>query len=182
MCVRKVREMRVYSTRAAMRKAFAAEMSPAVGLTIKVYDDPANACAGADIVLAATNAIMPVMKPEWIEKGMHISTIKPGEFSPAVVAKADGKATPIEDCDPVFITSRGLHVPEEPGGELQNLAEEVGWKRLVTLTQPRNPDGAKGRLRRGAARPSIDPIRAFPLVSAPRLGSQVNGYFRVILY
>ena len=75
------------------------------------------------------------MKPEWIEKGMHISTIKPGEFSPGVVAKADVKATLMEDCDPVLITSHGLQVPEEPGGELQNLAEEVGWKKLVTLPE-----------------------------------------------
>jgi ornithine cyclodeaminase/alanine dehydrogenase-like protein (mu-crystallin family) len=127
--------MRVYSTRANMREAFAGEMSRVVGLPIKVYDDPAKACAGADIVLAATNAIVPVMKPEWIEPGMHISTIKPGEFSPEVVAKTDVRATLMEDCDPVFITSHGLHVPEEPGGELQNLAEEVGWKGLVTLPQ-----------------------------------------------
>ena len=135
ICVRKIREMRVYSTRASMREAFAAEMSPIVGLTIKVYDDPAKACSGADVVLAATNAIVPVMKPEWIENGMHISTIKPGEFSPAVVARADVRATLIEDCDPIFITSHGLHVPEEPGGGLQNLAEEAGWKKLVTLPE-----------------------------------------------
>lgn len=135
MCVRQIKEMRVYSTRAAMREAFAAEMSPIVGLSIKVYGDPAKACAGADIILAATNAIVPVMKPGWIENGMHLSTIKPGEFSPAVVARADVRATLIEDCDPLFITSHGLHVPEEPGGELQNLAEEIGWKRLVTLPE-----------------------------------------------
>ena len=135
ICVRNITEMRVYSTRASMRELFAAEMSPIVGLTIKVYDDPAKACAGADIVLAATNAIAPVMKPEWIESGMHLSTIKPGEFGPAVVAKTDVRATLIEDCDPVFITSHGLRVPEEPGGELQNLAEEVGWKKLVTLPE-----------------------------------------------
>jgi alanine dehydrogenase len=135
MCVRKIKEMRVYSTRASMREEFAREMSPLVGLDIKVFDDPAKACLGADIVLAATNAIVPVMKPEWIERGMHISTIKPGEFSPSVVAKADVCATLMGDCDPVFITSHGLRVPEEPGGELQNLAEEVGWKSLVTLPE-----------------------------------------------
>src|SRR5262249_6304554 len=89
MCVRSIKEMRVYSTRAVMRAALAVEMSPLVVLPIRVFDDPAKACVGADIILAATNAIVPVMKPEWIEKGMHISTIKPGEFSPAVVAKAD---------------------------------------------------------------------------------------------
>ena len=135
MCVRKVKEMRVFSTRAHMREEFAKEMAPIIGMPIKVFDDAAAACKGADIVLAATNAIVPVMKPEWVEKGMHISTIKPGEFSAAVVAKADIRATLIEDCDPTFVTSHGIRVPEEPGGELNNLAEEVGWKKLVTLPE-----------------------------------------------
>jgi len=35
----------------------------------------------------------------------------------------------------VFITSHGLHVPEEPGGALNNLADEVGWKKLVSLPE-----------------------------------------------
>ena len=142
--VRKVKEIRCYSTRKENREAFCKEMSPLVGLDIKPMDSAERAVAGADIVLAATNAIVPVFKPEWIEKGMHLSTIKPGEFSPDVVAKADVKATLMEDCDPVFITSHGLHVPEEPGGELQDLAKEVGWKGLVTLPELLD-DRAKGR-------------------------------------
>ena len=44
-------------------------------------------------------------------------------------------ATLMEDCDPVFITSHGLQVPEEPGGELQDLAHEGGWKGLATLPE-----------------------------------------------
>ena len=118
-----------------MRETFAKEMSPIVGHDIKVMESAELAVKDADIVLAATNAIVPVLNPEWIEKGMHLSTIKPGEFSPDVVRKADIAATLMEDCDPVFITSHGLQVPEEPGGELQNLANEVGWKGLVTLPE-----------------------------------------------
>jgi ornithine cyclodeaminase/alanine dehydrogenase-like protein (mu-crystallin family) len=134
-CVRDLKEIRCYSTRKEMREAFAKEMSPIVGQEIKVFDTPEAAVKGADIVLAATNAIVPVFKPEWIEKGMHLSTIKPGEFGPEVVRRADVAATLMEDCDPVFITSHGLEVPEEPGGELQDLANEVGWKGLVTLPE-----------------------------------------------
>jgi len=133
--VRKVKKIRCYSTRKEMRESFAAEMSPLVGVEIETVDTPEKAVAGTDIVLAATNAIVPVFKPEWIEKGMHLSMIKPGEFGPDVVRRADIAATLMEDCDPVFITSHGLHVPEEPGGELQNLAEEIDWKGLVTLPE-----------------------------------------------
>jgi ornithine cyclodeaminase/alanine dehydrogenase-like protein (mu-crystallin family) len=133
--VRKVKEVRCYSTRKEMREAFAREMSPIVGHDIRVMETPEAAVAGADIVLAATNAIVPVFKPEWIENGMHLSTIKPGEFGPDVVRRADVAATLMEDCDPTFITSHGVRVPEAPGGELQDLANEVGWKGLVTLPQ-----------------------------------------------
>jgi ornithine cyclodeaminase/alanine dehydrogenase-like protein (mu-crystallin family) len=133
--VRNVKEIRCYSTRKEMREEFAREMAPIVGQDIKVMEAPEAAVKGADIVLAATNAIVPVFKPEWVEPGMHLSTIKPGEFSPDVVRKADVAATLMEDCDPVFITSHGLRVPEEPGGGLQDLASEVGWKGLVTLPE-----------------------------------------------
>ncbi len=135
VCVRNIKEIRCFSTRKEHRDAFIAEMSPIVGHDIKPYDSAEEAVKGADIVLAATNAIVPVFKREWLEKGMHISTIKPGEFSPDVVRATDVQATLMEDCDPVFITSHGLHVPEEPGGELQDLAHEVGWKSLVTLPE-----------------------------------------------
>ncbi len=45
------------------------------------------------------------------------------------------RATLFEDCDTTFVTSHGIRVPEEPGGELNNLAEEIGWKKLVTLPE-----------------------------------------------
>lgn len=157
--VRNVKEIRCYSTRKESREAFCKEMSPIVGHDIKPMDSAEAAVAGADIVLAATNAIVPVFQPEWIEKGMHLSTIKPGEFSPDVVRRADVRSTLMEDCDPVFITSHGLHVPEEPGGELQNLAEEVGWKGLVTLPELLL-DRAKGR-NSTRGRTSADQVTCF---------------------
>ncbi len=49
-----------------------------------------------------------------------------------MMAKADVRATLIEDCDPVFITSHGLHVPEEPGGELQTLPSGCVLSRDLT--------------------------------------------------
>ncbi len=135
VCVRNVKELRVYSTRKHMREAFAEEMSSIVNREIQVFDDPAKAVAGADIVLTATNAIEPVVEPEWIVPGMHISSIKPAEFSAAVVGRADVAATLMGDCDPVLIGSDGVSVPEAPGGGLQNLAEEIGWASLPTLPE-----------------------------------------------
>jgi ornithine cyclodeaminase/alanine dehydrogenase-like protein (mu-crystallin family) len=114
--VRKVKEIRVYSTRKDKREAFAAEMSPLVGLEIEPVDAPERAVRGADIVLTATNALVPVLAPEWIENGMHLSTIKAGEVGPDVIRRVDVKATLVRDLEPVFISTHGLRVPEEASG------------------------------------------------------------------
>ena len=79
--------------------------------------------------------VAPVFKPEWIEKGMHLSAIQPNELGSEVMCKADVAATLLGDCDPVFIKSHGLHVPDEPKGERPNPAAKVGREGLVTLPE-----------------------------------------------
>jgi ornithine cyclodeaminase/alanine dehydrogenase-like protein (mu-crystallin family) len=133
--VRKVTEIRCYSPNRINREVFAKEMSPIVGVDIMPMQTAQSAVAGADIVLSATNSTVPVFKPEWIEKGMHLSAIQPAEFSADLVRKTDAVATLMQDCDPEYVTSHGIAVPDAPGGGVQNLAEEVGWKRLVTLPE-----------------------------------------------
>jgi ornithine cyclodeaminase/alanine dehydrogenase-like protein (mu-crystallin family) len=133
--VRAVKQIRCYSPSQANCEAFAKEMSPIVGIEIQPAKSAEQAVHGADIVLCATNSSVPVFKPDWIEKGMHVSAIQPAEVGAEVVRMADAAATLMEDCDPVYITSHGLRVPEEPSGGLQNLAEQVGWKGLVTLPE-----------------------------------------------
>ena len=135
VCVHPVKEIRCYSPRKENRDLFAKEMSPVVGIAIKPTETAEAAVSGADIVLGATNSMAPVFKPEWIEKGMHLSAIQPNELGSEVMCKADVAATLMEDCDPIYIKSHGLHVPDEPKGELSNPAEEVGCERLVTLPE-----------------------------------------------
>jgi ornithine cyclodeaminase/alanine dehydrogenase-like protein (mu-crystallin family) len=133
--VRKVAEIRCYSPNRKNREAFAEEMSPVVGLDIAPMASAEHAVAGAHIVLSATNSTVPVFEPEWTEQGMHLSAIQPAEFGAALVRKADVAATLMQDCDPDYITSHGIAVPDAPGGGVQNLAADVGWQRLVTLPE-----------------------------------------------
>ena len=135
VCVRPVKRIRCYSPNEANRREFAAEMSPVVGVNVEPTNSAERAVQGADIVLCATNSTVGVFNPAWIEKGMHLSSIQPSELGPEIVHKADVAATLSHDCDPVYITTHGLRVPEQPGGGIQNLADEVGWGRLVTLPE-----------------------------------------------
>ena len=49
----------------------------------------AKPCAGADIVLCATNSLQPVLAQEWLEPGMHVSSLSRLELGADVIRAAD---------------------------------------------------------------------------------------------
>jgi ornithine cyclodeaminase/alanine dehydrogenase-like protein (mu-crystallin family) len=130
--VRPVRQIRCYSTRKEMREAFAKEMSPQVGIDIEPVSSTKEAVADADVVLAATNAFVPVLGPEHVERGVHLSTITIGEFGRDVVSKADVLATLVEDTEPEVITTQGVLLPDG-GGRLEGRLSSWAKTPLITL-------------------------------------------------
>jgi ornithine cyclodeaminase/alanine dehydrogenase-like protein (mu-crystallin family) len=101
--VRKVEHVRCFSPNAARREAFAREMTEQTGLDVTPAASPEAAVKGADIVLCATNSQSPVFRADWIEKGMHVSSIQHAELEPQVFKAADvkvvhygGRATAID--------------------------------------------------------------------------------------
>lgn len=88
--VRPIADIRVYSRSPENRTRFARQMrAQHEDLTIRVVDTAQEAVAGADIVVAATNSRVPVCKGEWIEKGMHLTGVLPGEFDLEAYRRAD---------------------------------------------------------------------------------------------
>lgn len=73
--VRELDTARVYSPTTAHRQAFADEMEALVAPTIEAVDGPAEVIAGADIVLAATDASSPVFDGELLEPGQTVVSI-----------------------------------------------------------------------------------------------------------
>lgn len=73
--VRPIRRLQVYSPTPAHREAFAAQMRDRHALEVAVMDEPAAACAGADILCACTDSVAPVIRAEWLEPGMHVVSI-----------------------------------------------------------------------------------------------------------
>ena len=73
--VRDFKKVRVYSPTAEHRNAFAREMEAAVGIEIDPVDDPRAVMRGADVVVAATSSIEPVIRGKWLEPGMQVTAV-----------------------------------------------------------------------------------------------------------
>ena len=86
---RKLKRLRVFSPNASHREAFAREISRELGLEATPVDTVREAVSKSEIVAAATNSHAPVMKGEWIEPGMHLTSIRRFEFDTEAWQRAD---------------------------------------------------------------------------------------------
>ncbi len=87
--VRSLRKIKVYSPTAEHRNAFAKEMEKEVGLEIEPVSCPEDAAKGCDIVSTATNSLDPVVKGEWIEEGMHLTSVGNHELDESSYSRMD---------------------------------------------------------------------------------------------
>ena len=90
--VRPIETMRVFSPTKKNREAFAADMTKKLDIEIIPVDSAENALRGADVVSLTTDSLIPVIKAEWLEPGMHINNVRNNEAGPDVLARADVRA------------------------------------------------------------------------------------------
>lgn len=94
LLVRRPQRVVVWSrTRAAARR-YAAEMHELHQLDISAADDLARAVRGADLLITTTPARTPLVRPEWLRAGVHITAIGSDmagkqELETGVLARAD---------------------------------------------------------------------------------------------
>lgn len=86
--VSKLRLVKVYSPNPDHRTSFAAELSRELDLNIEAVHDPREVMRSSDIVLAMTNSVDPVLKADWLEEGMHVTSVK-GEVDRETLKRAD---------------------------------------------------------------------------------------------
>lgn len=103
--VRSIERIQVFSPTKANREKYAEEMTEKLKVDVTVMDAPEKAVRGADIVALTTDSLVPVVKAEWIEPGMHITNVRSNESGPDVIARADviarlGSATLMLDKPP----------------------------------------------------------------------------------
>ncbi len=88
--VRKLETVAVSSRDEQKRSSFCEEAARSLRVGVRPVARPEDAVRGMDIILTATNALSSVFRPEWLEPGVHISSMgKPSELDRGVFLKAD---------------------------------------------------------------------------------------------
>jgi alanine dehydrogenase len=105
-------EIRCYSPTRDKLTAFCDEMSKATGVAVVPSESPEAAVKGADIVLCATNAAQQVFSAQWLEPGMHVSTIRGPELDPGVVAQSDLIAVNDRVAHDAISITQGVKMPK----------------------------------------------------------------------
>ena len=97
--VRPIRAIDVYSPNQTHRETFAREIGGRLKVEVRVRARPEDAVKGSDIVACCTNSNRPVLMGEWIEAGMHITTVHGAELEPAAAQLIDYsvKNQPVRD-------------------------------------------------------------------------------------
>ncbi len=87
--VRPIEKILVFSPTETNRKSYAEEMREKLGVEIEPVHSPEKAVEGADIVALTTDSLIPVIKGEWLEPGMHVTNVRNNEAGPDVLSRAD---------------------------------------------------------------------------------------------
>jgi alanine dehydrogenase len=90
--VRPIETMRVFSPTKANRERYAQEMTEKLDIEVVAVDSPEKALKGADIVSLTTDSLVPVIKAEWLEPGMHINNVRNNEIGADVLNRAHVRA------------------------------------------------------------------------------------------
>jgi len=81
---------------------------------MEAVKSPEEAVKGKDIILCSTSSMEPVFYPEWIEEGMHLSSIRRPEMAPGVADKCSTIVVTSKDINPVSHVSPCLNPDEIP--------------------------------------------------------------------
>jgi ornithine cyclodeaminase/alanine dehydrogenase-like protein (mu-crystallin family) len=140
--VRDVKRIRCYSPNRERREAFAGEMGAKLGVQVVAAPTAQEAVSGADVVMCATNSMEPIFSAEWLEPGMHVSSLKRLELDASVVAGADVTFIHMRDAGSKTIRSTGAELSSDTEEKKVALSSKIGRESLPELTDlllERNP-------------------------------------------
>ena len=133
--VRPITQIRCYSPRAEGRRAFAKDMSATLGVEVQAVASGRDAVRGADVVLCATNSMEPVLRPDWLEPGMHISSLKRLELDRSVVDAADVVVIHSRNADAPaqIIRAAGAELARDTDAQKSSLAKAIKANEMPSL-------------------------------------------------
>ena len=132
--VRKIQRIRCYSPNRERREAFAREMSAKLQVEIVPAASAQEAVAGADAILCATNSMEPILPAEWLQPGMHVSSLKRLELDAGVISRADITFIHMRDAGSKTIRSAGAELASDTEEKKVALGNKIGRESLPELT------------------------------------------------
>jgi len=137
--VRDVESFKVYGPTKANRDAFCQELQGKTGIQMTPVDSAHEAVEGTDIAICATNALDPVLFQDWVEPGMHITSIQDkgaSEIEPEAILKADVVAVHERgNMSHGYITkTKGVNMPDQ-GEDLTMMPELEAVMKSPTLAE-----------------------------------------------
>jgi alanine dehydrogenase len=142
--VRDIKQIRCFSPNKDNRESFSARMSEVLGIPVTPVDHAEDAMRGVDIAMCGTNSIDPIFFADWVEPGMHLSSIKKPEIDVAAVQAADRVAVHTHDTEPIIVVSKGAKNYEENEQKSWEAAKDLDFDSFPTLPELINGD-VKGR-------------------------------------
>lgn len=133
--VRQIREVQVWSPTPAHRAAFCEDVKKINKISCLNVETPEQAVRGADVLVSATTATVPVVQGAWLQPGVHINAVGANyehrrELDTAVIAAAKFIVT--DDIEQVRYESTDLAVPVTEGvlswGDVHSLGDVVAGK------------------------------------------------------
>ena len=124
--VRSVARVRCYSPHRERREAFAKDMQAKLGIEIVPVATAREAVLGSDIVLCATNSMEPVLAAEWLEPGMHVSSLSRLELDPGVIAAADVAFIHVRDAESKIVRTAGADLARDTEQRKATLSSKIG--------------------------------------------------------
>ena len=139
--VRKIREVKVYSPNRDNCRSFAEEMGPLLNINIKPVSSPKEAVQGVDIILSATNSSVPVFDGNWLEPGVHVTSIVGSNVGLVKGGFIKAKRREIDDAtllrsDVIGIASVQQAIQDEQGDIFDPVERGIiRWEQLIEISQ-----------------------------------------------
>jgi ornithine cyclodeaminase/alanine dehydrogenase-like protein (mu-crystallin family) len=120
--VRKIERIKIYSPSGASAAGVKKDMEPTVKIAIDVAGSAEEAVREADLVVTATTAKEPTVKPEWLKAGAHINAVgshRPDlrEIDGATLARSkivvDSREAIMAECGDILLALREKSIGED---------------------------------------------------------------------
>ena len=137
--VRDVEVIRVYSPNVDRCRKFCDEMRTIVKCEVLAVNTPEDIMRNSDMVMACTNSMDHVVLGKWIRKGMHLSSVKPGELDQEAYNRSDVVVLHTHQLNPVYFLANGKQdVPpfmiKERESFMLEMFKAMNWENLPLLS------------------------------------------------